>query len=419
MSSTNRPTTTVALAYPNPALVGMADPGFEALIARVAALPDLICERFFLRDERPPDRRLFEFDILAFFLSSEGDFLNVLQFLQKDDLPLLAHERQEDWPLVALAGPCAIRNPEPLAAFVDLVFLDDESWNTLRLFRPPRRKEGFLERALESPGIYIPRLYKVTYQEDGTIALVVGEGGAPLPVNRSTVPRSTPTLQSEEVERVSSNVKRRTVAVEVGAGTERLRRMIGVHLDEQGLFDTVDQSVSSEATHLRLSFWIGLPTETDDDVQAIPELTKRIKHRILQSRRDERRLGEIVVSLRTFIPRAWTVFQWIPMAEVAVLEERVKGIERALRFQGIRVGHDVLKWAYLQAVLARADRRASVLLCSALAGSGDWKRAFREWFLNPDFFALRKRPLNEVFPWDHLWTGKDHLVERYRGLGLG
>lgn len=391
---------TVALAYPNTEAVGMADPGFEALSARLAALPDLTFERFFLK-ERPPDRRLLAFDLVAFFLAREGDCLNILRFLQQAGLPLLASERQKGWPLVAVGGPCARRNPEPLAPFVDLVFLNDQAWDTL--------KKGFLARDLKGLGVYIPRLYKVLYKEDGTIAEVTAEGGASLPVNPLPFP-SYP----EDFPLAPSNAARQPEVIEVGAGTERLRRLIGISMDDRELFETVDCVLSSEARHLRLSFWIGLPTEQEEDISAIPRLVKQVKHHLLKHRQGLRGLGEIVVSLQTFIPRAWTVFQWAPMAEVGVLEERIKKIARLLRSQGIRVTHDVPKWAYLQGVLARADRRASALLQVTLAKQGDWKGAFREWFLNPDFFALRKRPLEEVFPWDHLFSGKDRLVEAYR-----
>ncbi len=391
-------TVTVALAYPNTEAVGMADQGFEAFSARLAALPNLTFERFFLEEERPPDRRLLAFDVMAFFLSREGDCLNVLRFLQQAGFPLLASERQEGWPLVALEGPCARRNPEPLAPFVDLVFLDDRAWDAL--------KNG---RTLEGPGVYIPRLYKVFYREDGTVAEVTVEGGAPLPVNPSPFP-----LPPEGLNFALPEAERRPDLLEVGAGTERLRRLIGIPMGDQELFDAADRVLSSGTRHLRLSFWIGLPAEREEDISAIPRLVKQVRHHLLKHRQGSLGLGEIVVSLQTFVPRAWTVFQWVPMAEGGLLEERIKKIARALRSQGIRVTHDIPKWAYLQGVLARADRRASVLLRLALAEQGDWKRAFRKWFLNPEFFALRPRPLEEVFPWDHLFSGKDRLVEAYR-----
>jgi len=394
-------TVTVALAYPNTEAVGVADPGFEALSTRLAALPNLTFERFFLQEGRSPDRRLLAFDVVVLFLSHEGDCLNALRFLRQAGLPLLASERQEGWPLVALEGPCARRNPEPLAPFVDLVFLDDQAWDPLG--------RGFLERAFGGPGVYIPRLYKVFYKEDGTVAEVTAEGGAPLPVHPSPFP-----LPPEGINSALPEAERRPALLEVGAGTERLRHLIGIPMDDRELFDAVDRAVSSGARHLRLSFWIGLPTEREEDTSAIPRLVKQVKHHLLKHRQGSQGMGEIVVSLQTFVPRAWTVFQWVPMAEVGILEERIRKIARALRSQGIRVTHDVPKWAYLQGLLARADRRASVLLRLALAKQGDWRRAFREWFLNPEFFALRPRPLEEVFPWDHLFWGKDRLVEAYR-----
>jgi hypothetical protein len=109
------------------------------------------------------------------------------------------------------------------------------------------------------------------------------------------------------------------------------------------------------------------------------------------------------------------------MAEVRALEGTLQRLGRELRKAGIHFTHDVPKWAYLQGVLARGDRRVGDLLLLALKHRGDWKRAFREWPGNGDYYACRERPLDERFPWDHFEVGtrRDRLEDEYRrAVGL-
>ncbi len=161
---------------------------------------------------------------------------------------------------------------------------------------------------------------------------------------------------------------------------------------------------------------IGQPTETPEDVDAIIHLAKTSRHRILQRRRDPRSLAELTVGVSSFVPKPWTAFQWCAMDEVKALDEKIARLRRELRRVGIRFTHDVPKWAYLQAVLARGDRRVADLLLLSRKHRGDWRRAFREWPQNPDFYACRERPLCERFPWDHIEVGskRERLESEYR-----
>ena len=109
------------------------------------------------------------------------------------------------------------------------------------------------------------------------------------------------------------------------------------------------------------------------------------------------------------------------MAEVPQLDQTIRQLRRDLRHVGIHFTHDVPKWAYLQGVLARGDRHVGDLLALALRYRGDWRRAFREWPRNPDFYAYRARPLSERFPWDHFDVGTKRSrleVEYRRAMGI-
>jgi radical SAM superfamily enzyme YgiQ (UPF0313 family) len=213
----------------------------------------------------------------------------------------------------------------------------------------------------------------------------------------------------------------RTLTIAPEAGTERLRTVIHKSLSDQRLLEAIDLIAASGVPRVKLYFMIGQPTETVEDVAGIIDLAKTTRHRILKARRDATSLAELTVGVSSFVPKPWTAFQWCAMAEVKSLDEKIRSLTRELRRVGIHVTHDVPKWAYLQGVLARGDRQVGHLLLLALAHKGDWRRAFREWPRNPDFYACRERSLAERFPWDHFDVGtkRDRLETEYqRAMGL-
>lgn len=213
----------------------------------------------------------------------------------------------------------------------------------------------------------------------------------------------------------------RTLTIAPEAGSERLRRVIHKSISDRRLFEALDLIAESGVPSVKMYFMIGQPTETDEDVAAIVHLAKATRHRILQKRRDPKSLAELTVGVSCFVPKPWTAFQWCVMADVRALDEKIQYLRRELRRVGIRFTHDVPKWAYLQGVLSRGDRHVGDLLHLALREGGDWKRAFREWPRNPDFYVCRERPLAERFPWDHFEVGtkRERLEAEYqRALGL-
>jgi radical SAM superfamily enzyme YgiQ (UPF0313 family) len=213
----------------------------------------------------------------------------------------------------------------------------------------------------------------------------------------------------------------RTLTIAPEAGTERLRVVIHKSLSDERLAEAIELIAESDVPSVKMYFMIGLPTETAGDVEGIVHLAKGARHRILQKRRDPASLRELTVGVSSFVPKPWTALQWCAMAETRALDEKIHMLGRELRKVGIRFTHDVPKWAYLQAVLARGDRHVAGLLALVLRHRGDWKRAYRDWPRNPDFYACRERPLGERFAWDHIEVGtrRDRLeVEYQRATGL-
>ena len=207
----------------------------------------------------------------------------------------------------------------------------------------------------------------------------------------------------------------RSVALAPEAGSERLRQVINKGLSQEELAQAAVHLSRSGIPQLRLYFMVGLPTETLEEVAEIPRLVHFLEHRVLNESRGKRHLGLITLSLSSFVPKPFTPFQWAPFLEVAELKKRLRLVSR--EFHGVkevRVHTDLPKWAYVQALLARGDRRVGELLLAAHRLG--WSRAFRESPVNPDFFTLRPRPRDELFPWDFIDHGlkKDYLWEEYQ-----
>jgi len=207
----------------------------------------------------------------------------------------------------------------------------------------------------------------------------------------------------------------RTVVLAPDAGSERLRLVLNKGLTQEDLAQAAVAVSQSGIPQLRLYFMVGLPTETLEDVEEIPRLVKYLQHRVIKESQGKKRLGLITLSLSSFVPKPFTPFQWAPFMEVGDLKKRLKLVTK--QFHGVkevRVHTDLPKWAYIQALLARGDRRVGELML--LAHDSSWTKAFRQSPVNPDFFTLRERGRDELFPWDFIDHGlqRDYLWEEYR-----
>lgn len=194
----------VALVYPNHYHQAMSNLGFQWVYRYLNGREDALCERFFLPD--PEDlvehrktgyplfslesgRPLNDFDLVAFSISFENDYLNLPAIFELARIPLLAAERGDGFPLLLCGGVCAFLNPEPLAEIMDL-FAVGEGEVILpplvdRLQEAATTDRGALLNDLSTlPGVYVPSLYRVGYHEDGTLAFCRPQGQAPARVRR-------------------------------------------------------------------------------------------------------------------------------------------------------------------------------------------------------------------------------------------
>jgi len=212
-----------------------------------------------------------------------------------------------------------------------------------------------------------------------------------------------------------SSVKTATIAPEVGS--QRLRQVINKGITEDDVLNAASVLVENGIPNLKLYFMIGLPTETEADVDAIISLVKKIKHRFLTSSRARKRIGNLTVSLNSFVPKPFTPFQWAAMDGVGSLKRKIKKIKSELKkVANLRINSDIPRWAYIQALLSRGDRKVADILALAHANGGNWAQTFKTVPVNPDFYVHRERGLDEQFPWDFIDHGikKSYLRQEYQ-----
>jgi radical SAM superfamily enzyme YgiQ (UPF0313 family) len=211
--------------------------------------------------------------------------------------------------------------------------------------------------------------------------------------------------------------RHQSVAIAPEAGSERLRQVINKNISLEQVYSAVEILTQKGILHLKLYFMIGLPTETQEDLEAIVEMAKGIKHHVLKISRGQRKLGTITLSVNSFVPKPFTPFQWVPFAGVGELKDRARWIQNALRrVPNVRVHFDLPKWAYIQALLSRGDRRAGLFIEKVALEGLSWTQAMRGVPFNPDFWVLRDRDHGELFPWEIIDHGvsRDYLWQEYQ-----
>jgi radical SAM family uncharacterized protein len=198
----------------------------------------------------------------------------------------------------------------------------------------------------------------------------------------------------------------RTLTMAPEAGTERLRRVIRKSISDDQLMTACDLVRAHGIPNLKTYFMIGQPTETIDDVEAIPDLAGRMLERLRVLDPTGRPFGRLTLSVSSFVPKPWTPFQWAPFDGAESLQAKLEIIKRGVRrFSNVRVLHENPREAALQALLARGDRRVGDFLELAAAHEGDWRRALREWDGDAEFYTTRRRAVDERLPWDHFDVG--------------
>lgn len=214
------------------------------------------------------------------------------------------------------------------------------------------------------------------------------------------------------------------------AGSQRLRDVINKGVTEEDLIRSVTDAFENGWNHVKLYFMIGLPTETEEDLNSIGALAERVVESYFGVAKERRARGLTVhVSASTFVPKPFSAFQWEAQDSLATIEQKQRHLQGRLRRKFVTFNWHDPRTSVLEACFARGDRRLAAVLehAHALGCRFDgwneyfdydaWMEAFSRAGLDPGFYGTRARPLREVFPYDHLDAGvsKDFLMrERER-----
>lgn len=558
MKDASRVDVRYAFLFPDTYEVGMSHLGMRILYHILNKREDVWCERVFTpwvdmsAEMRAAGVPLFtlesrtpvkEFDLLGITLQYEMSFTNILESLDLAGIPLRREDRGEGDPFVICGGPCAF-NAEPLAPFVDLVAIGDgeeETVATIDVYKKWKAsglpRSEFLRMAAEIPGIYVPSLYDVAYNADGTLASITPKAGSGAPAivrkamvrdlnaadypDRLIVPYGEivhnrimleifrgctrgcrfcqagmiyrpvrerkmdrlmelaeklvhntgydeislmslssgdysclPQLAHQMVEQFSrkrvkislpsqridailtdtlketQKVRKTALTLAPEAGTQRLRDVINKGVTEEDLVRSVTDAFEQGWSAVKLYFMIGLPTETDEDVLGIADLARKVRDCYFSLPKDKRAPGlRITVSASVFVPKNFTPFQWCAQLDEETVVRRQLLLRDELRkVKGVDFKYHAPDLSYIEAVFARGDRRLADVMERAwrkgcrFDGWSDqyrhdlWLEAFREEGLDPDFYALRERALDELLPWDHLDAGvtKEFLLREWK-----
>ncbi len=224
-------------------------------------------------------------------------------------------------------------------------------------------------------------------------------------------------FSTEVMDKISS-VRRSGLTFAPEAGTQRLRDVINKNVTEDELMRTVTTAFSGGWSSVKLYFMIGLPTETLDDVAGIAALGQKVVDAFYANPDKKKGRGvSVTLSASGFVPKAFTPFQWEPQDTIETLREKQRHLVSSVTTRKISCNYHDADTSFMEAVFARGDRRLGPVLLKAhelgcrFDGWNDyfslarWREAFAACGVSPEFYANRRRPFDEVLPWDHLDYG--------------
>jgi len=201
----------------------------------------------------------------------------------------------------------------------------------------------------------------------------------------------------------------KSAAIAPDGASERLRRVINKGIVEQDVIHAAEILIRAGVSNLKLYFMIGLPTETDDDLEEMVSLTRKVKAQMLAIGRDKGKMSNLTLSVNSFVPKAWTPFQFHPFAPLKELKNKIQFLRKQLHTEpNIKITVERPELSFFQAVLARGDRRVGEALLPLAHSERKWRQVFREQGVKPEFYAMRQRGKEELFPWEIV----DHGINR-------
>jgi radical SAM family uncharacterized protein/radical SAM-linked protein len=227
-------------------------------------------------------------------------------------------------------------------------------------------------------------------------------------------------LLMEEIKKV----RKTSFTIAPEAGTQRLRDVINKGLTEGQILNTAREIYEGGWNLIKVYFMVGLPTETDEDLEAIVELSKKISSLAPRGRKR----NVLNVSIATFVPKAHTPFQWLTQLGLSESERRINFIKKRLNSHKVKVKWNKPEASWLEGIFSRGDRRLTRVLVDAWKQGARfdswsehlnldiWRKTFEKHCLDPNFYLLRQRDRDEILPWSHINPGlsKEFLLSEWK-----
>jgi radical SAM superfamily enzyme YgiQ (UPF0313 family) len=193
----------------------------------------------------------------------------------------------------------------------------------------------------------------------------------------------------------------RSITIAPETGSDRLRRVINKTVTNEEILQAAELIFVNEIENLKLYYMIGLPTETDEDIVAIRDLTIGMRDLMMKHAKPRGRVGRIVGSVNPLIPKPGTAYQWIPMEDPAITDRKAKRLRQLLAgIDNVYFSIKSERHSYYQALLSLGDRRVADTIEAAERNGGQWRAAVAETGLDADFYIFRDRSNDAVLPWD-------------------
>ena len=212
-------------------------------------------------------------------------------------------------------------------------------------------------------------------------------------------------------------VRKTSITFAPEAGTQRMRDTINKNVKEEDLLQSCRTAFEGGCNAVKLYFMLGLPTETDEDVIGIAQLAEKVYWTWKSYAVNKSRGLRITVSTSFFVPKPFTPFQWEAQITREEYHRRVDLLRNSIKNKSIQYNWHEMETSYIEAVLARGDRRLGKLLETVWRKGGRldswseyfsferWMESFAETGIDPDFYALRERPKDEILPWSMIDIG--------------
>jgi radical SAM superfamily enzyme YgiQ (UPF0313 family) len=198
---------------------------------------------------------------------------------------------------------------------------------------------------------------------------------------------------------VTSGERGVTIAPE--AGSDRLRRVINKTFTNEEILDKANLLFANGVENLKLYFMIGLPTETDEDLVAMRDLTAQLRGIMLHHGRTRGRIGRIVASVNPLIPKPGTAYQWLPMEDPAVTDRKAKRLKKLVAdLDNVYFTVKSERHSFYQALMSLGDRRVAPAIDMVERNGGNWREAVQATGVDADFYIFRDRSQDTYLPWD-------------------